>query len=118
MKRVITIGGLHGTGKSSVADEIAQVASSCDAGSIVVLAISDPIPNTPFAVRQNLPASFKDSLKTALLNVKNQPDVIKGIGEWYVDPTADPKLDKLDSFYDPLRTVAKVLNLDLKKLAG
>ena len=50
--------------------------------------------------------------------LKEHPEVVTGIGEWYVDSTADLKLDKLDSFYDPLRTIAKVLNLDLKKLAG
>ena len=104
--------------KARTADEIKQVADSCAAGNIVVIAISDPIPNTPFAVRTNLPASFKNTLKTNLLAVKDHPEVIKGIGEWYVDPTASLKLDKLDSFYDPLRKVATLLNLDLKKLAG
>ena len=54
----------------------------------------------------------------AVRMLKEHPEVVTGIGEWYVDPTADLKLDKLDSFYDPLRTIAKVLNLDLKKLAG
>jgi phosphonate transport system substrate-binding protein len=102
--------------KARTADEIKQVADSCAAGSIVVLAISDPIPNTPFAVRSNLPKSLKDTIRTSLLGVKDHPEIIKGIGEWYVDPTAALKLDSLDSFYDPLRSVAKVLNLDLKKL--
>jgi phosphonate transport system substrate-binding protein len=104
--------------KARTADEIKQVADSCQTGNIVVLAISDPIPNTPFAVRQSLPKSFKETLKTALLGVKDHPDIIKGISEWYVDPTTEMKLDSIDSFYDPLRDVAKVLNLDLKKIVS
>ena len=100
------------------AAEIKQVYDNAATGKIVVLAESDAIPNTPFAVRQNLPASFKQAMKAALLGVKDQPDIIAKINEWYVDPSAALKLDKLDSFYDPLREVAKILNLDLKKLSG
>ncbi len=104
--------------KTRTADEIKKVADSCAAGKLVVIAISDAIPNTPFAVHTTLPKTLKDSMKTALLGVKDHPEVIKAIGEWYVDPSPALKLDKLDSFYDPLREVAKILNLDLKKLAG
>src|SRR5262249_34907624 len=104
--------------KERTPDEITQVASSCANGKIIVLAESAAIPNTPFAVRSNLPDTLKQGLRAALLDVKNHPDLIKTVGEWYVDPTQDLGLKTLDSFYDPLRDVAKVLNLDLKKVGG
>ena len=46
----------------------------CPDGSIVVLAQTDPIPNTPFAVRTELPKSFKAAVKAALLHAEGRPD--------------------------------------------
>jgi phosphonate transport system substrate-binding protein len=91
--------------------------ASCPNGTLVVLAQTDPIPNTPFAVRSELPKSFKDAVKAALLTTKDNPDFIKARKSWYVDPTADLKLSTLDQFYNPLRDIAKLLNLNLKELA-
>jgi phosphonate transport system substrate-binding protein len=91
--------------------------ASCPNGSIVILAQTDPIPNTPFAVRSELPDSFKSAVKAALLTTKDNPDFIKARKAWYVDPSVDLKLARLDQFYNPLRDIARLLNLNLKELA-
>ena len=36
---------------------------------------------------------------------------------WYVDPSADLGLESLDQYYNSLRDIAKLLDLDLKELA-
>jgi phosphonate transport system substrate-binding protein len=96
--------------------EIKAVFDACPNGKIAVLAQTDPIPNTPFAVRQELPPSFKAEVKKALLDVKNQPELVAKMGSWYVDPTEELKLTALDQFYNSLRDIAKLLNLNLKEL--
>lgn len=90
---------------------------SCPDGSIVVLAQTDPIPNTPFAVRQDLPDSLKSTLKEALLSTPQNAEFIKARKAWYVDPSKELGLTALDQFYNPLRDIAKLLNLNLKELA-
>jgi len=102
--------------KSRTAAEIKSVYDECPKGNLAIIAYSDPIPSTPFAVRSDLPASFKAELKAALLDVKNRPEIIAKINEWYVDPTQEFKLKHLDNFYDVLRDAAKLLDLDLKKM--
>jgi len=90
---------------------------TCPDGSIVILAQTDPIPNTPFSVRSELPKSFKAAVKAALLTTKDNPEFIKARKAWYVDPSTELKLTALDQFYNPLRDIAKLLNLNLKELA-
>jgi phosphonate transport system substrate-binding protein len=102
--------------KSRTPTEIKALYDECPKGNLVVIAYSDPIPATPFAVRSDLPASFKAELKAALLDVKNRPEIIAKINEWYVDPTQEFKLKNLDNFYDILRDAAKLLDLDLAKM--
>jgi phosphonate transport system substrate-binding protein len=96
--------------------EIKSLYDSCPNGKIVTLAQTDPIPNTPFAVRQNLPESFKAAVKQALLDMKDRPDMVTTMKRWYVDPTQEFGLQTLDQFYNSLRDIAKLLNLDLKEL--
>jgi phosphonate transport system substrate-binding protein len=90
---------------------------ACPNGTIVALAQTDPIPNTPFAVRQDLPKTLKEQMKVALLSTKDNAQFIKERKTWYVDPSAELKLTQLDQFYNPLRDIAKLLNLNLKELA-
>ena len=97
-------------------EEIKARYDSCPDGSLVVLALSDKIPNTPFAIRSNLPESFKAAVKTALLDIKNDPALVETTARWYVDPAPELKLASLDQFYNSLRDVAKILDLDLKEL--
>ncbi|MEI7645271.1 MAG: phosphate/phosphite/phosphonate ABC transporter substrate-binding protein [Chloroflexales bacterium] len=104
-------------GKPRSPAEIKAVYDSCPDGKIAIIAYSDPIPNTPFAVNKNLPESFKTALRSVLQEVKDNPEIVKGLKQWYVDPTKDMGLTQLDAYYDSLRDIAKLLNLDLKKLA-
>jgi len=102
--------------KPRTPEEIKAVYDACPAGNVAILAYSDPIPNTPFAVRSDLPASLKAALKSALLEIKDRPEMIAKINEWYIDPSQDLGLKNLDSFYNILRDAAKLLNLDLKAM--
>jgi phosphonate transport system substrate-binding protein len=97
-------------------EELKKQYDACPTDTIVVIAQSDPIPNTPFAVRSNLPESFKTAVKEALLTTKDDPAFIAARKSWYVDPAKDLNLKSLDLFYNPLRDIAKLLNLDLKQL--
>lgn len=97
--------------------DIQKTFDACPDGKLAILAVSDPIPNTPLAVRQNLPESFKVALKDALMSMKDDPTVVQDARRWFVDPSKELGLKKLDNFYDPLRDIAKLLNLDLKSVS-
>jgi phosphonate transport system substrate-binding protein len=102
---------------SRTAEEIQAVYDACPEGSLVIIAYSDEIPSTPFAARSDLPESFKATIKQALLDIKDNPELISQIAQWYVDPTAELGLEALDQYYNSLRDIAQLLNLDLKELA-
>jgi phosphonate transport system substrate-binding protein len=93
---------------------IDQTYEDCPEGSIVVIAQSAPIPNTPFAVRADLPESFQQALYDALMGIKDDPEALQLIRRWYVDPSTDPVLseelglDTLSDFYDVVRDIAAV----------
>jgi phosphonate transport system substrate-binding protein len=100
-------------------EEIDAHFASCPDGSIVPIHYSAPIPNTPFAVSSKLPQSLKQAIYDALMNTKNDPELIAALGYYYIDPTGDSLDEKrLDAFYDPLREVAKALDLDLKSFGS
>jgi len=105
-------------GRKRSEEEIRATFEACPDGNLAILAMSDPIPSTPFAVRSNLPQSFKDAVREALLDVKNQPDIIATTRRWYADPTEKLGLDSLDQLFNGLRDAAKLLKLDLKELGG
>jgi phosphonate transport system substrate-binding protein len=98
-------------------EEVDAHFESCPDGTIVILAQTDPIPNTPFAVRTELPDSLKDAVREALLSTPENSEFISARKAWYVDPSGDLGLQTLDQFYNPLRDIAKLLDLDLKELA-
>ncbi len=102
--------------KPRTPEEIKSVYDACPNGKLVIIAMTDPIPNTPFAIRSDLPESFKNAVRTALLAIQDHPDQVPQFKRWYVDPSKDLGLKNLDAFYDPLRDVAKLLDLDLKSL--
>lgn len=103
-------------GKPRTQEEIQAVFDACPDGHIVALAYSDPIPGTPFTVNKNLPPSLKEAIKDALLATKEDAALIAETGRWYTDPNIDQNLGlpHLDAYYDGLREVAEVLDLDLK----
>jgi phosphonate transport system substrate-binding protein len=104
-------------GVPRTAEEIQARYESCPEGQIAIIAYSDPIPNTPFAVRTELPDSFKMAVKDALLAIKDDADLIGQTSIWYVDPSAELGFETLDQYYNSLRDIAKLLNLDLNELA-
>jgi phosphonate transport system substrate-binding protein len=75
---------------------------------IKIVAKSDPIPNSPIAVRKELSAADKKIIQQALLKIKDPAALKAIISSGFIETT--------NSTYDGLRDIAKVLNLDLTKL--
>ena len=102
------------TGVTLTAEDLQVIYDDCPDGSLVVIAQSDPIPNTPFAIRGDLPESFKAAVQDALLSIKDKPEVLAEIGRWYVNPALDEELaaelglTELYDFYDVVRDIAAV----------
>ncbi len=99
--------------------EINAKYNACKEGQLVIFGYSDPIPNTPFGVRDELPAQFKAAIKTALLDIKKDPKLVASYRQWYVDPVTEfptLKLKNVDQFFNGLRDAARLLKLDLAKL--
>ena len=105
-------------GKDRTPEEIKANYDACPDGSIVPLVYSAPIPNSPFSVSSSLPASLKQAIKDALLQIRYNPDLVATLGRWYIDPNQEYNLGlpALDNYYDPLREIARQLNLDLHSL--
>lgn len=103
-------------GKDRTAAEVKALFDSCPNGKLAMLAYSDPIPNTPFAIRSDLPVSLKQAVKDALLAMKDDTQFVATAKRWYLDPHRERGLRNLDEYYNPLREIAKQLNLDLKTL--
>jgi len=108
--------GMHS--KKRTAEEMAAVYEDCPEGHLVVIGFSDPIPTTPFAIRSDLPDDFKRAVKNVLLEVKNHPVIVAEIRRWFTDPSEEFGLETLDAYYNPLREMAVLLDLDLKELGG
>ena len=103
-------------GKVRTEAEIQALYESAKDGQIVIIRFSDPIPNTPFNVRADLPATLKSAIKEALLSAKDDAEFVKKTKRWFTDPTQKLGLKNLDAFYNPLREIAKELELDLKAM--
>lgn len=97
-------------------EEIMAVYESCPEGHLVIFQYSDPIPSTPFAVRSELPESFKSAVKEILLGIKDNPELVAATRSWYVDPSAELGFTSLDQYYNGLRDIATLLDLDLREL--
>ncbi|MBI1282688.1 MAG: phosphate/phosphite/phosphonate ABC transporter substrate-binding protein [Anaerolineaceae bacterium] len=96
-------------------EEIMKIYDACPEGNLTVFHQSPLIPQTPFAINKNLPQTFKDAVKSALLNIKDDQALVDELGRFYVDPTTiNTELKSIDSMYDPLRVIAQKLDLDLK----
>ncbi|MCG8349661.1 MAG: phosphate/phosphite/phosphonate ABC transporter substrate-binding protein [Chloroflexales bacterium] len=105
-------------GKVRTPEEVKEVYDNCPDGHIAIVAMTDPIPNTPFAVRQALPQSFKDAVQQALLEYKDNAELVATTKRWYIDPREElPNLATIDQYYNPLRDIAQLLDLDLRELS-
>ncbi len=97
-------------------EQIMKIYDECPEGDIAVFHQSPLIPQTPFAVSANLPQTFKDAVKAALLNIANDQATVDSITRFYMDPTTvDSSLESIDALYNPLRVIAEKLDLDLTK---
>jgi phosphonate transport system substrate-binding protein len=116
---VETCGFADGINRRRTQAEIDAKYAGCKDGQLVIFGYSDPIPNTPFGVRDDLPPQFKAAVKQALLNVRNDSVLVAGYKQWYVDPVTEYptlKLKSVDQFFNGLRDAAKLLKLDLSKM--
>lgn len=95
-------------------EAIQEIFDDCPDGNLVVIAQSPPIPNTPFAVRSDLPESLKQAVKDALLAIIEDDELIERVGRVYVDPAEIPALaeelgiETILDFYDPVRAIADI----------
>lgn len=71
---------------------------------------SDPIPESPWAMRKDLPADLKGRIKDALMAMpQEEPEALKGTGYFKFEQVSDGD-------YDMIRETAKALKLDIKKM--
>ena len=95
----------------SVADRIYERGCAkglADCSKLKIVWESPPIWNDPVLYRKNLPEDLKKKIRDAFYSIKNLP-----FGEMGTVARFDPIADK---DYDPLREIAKTLNLDLTKV--
>jgi ABC-type phosphate/phosphonate transport system substrate-binding protein len=81
---------------------------------MVVFHQSPLIPETPFAIRSDLPQSFKDAVTTALLAVAEDQALVDALERYYVDPSENAGVDSIDALYNSLRDIATLLDIDLR----
>lgn len=77
-------------------------------GEVNIVSKSDPIPNSPIAVRKELSANDKAAIRAAFTSIKD-PAVLKSLNVQGFQETSD-------STYNVLRDIATTLKLDLTKL--
>jgi phosphonate transport system substrate-binding protein len=102
-------------GRAHAQAEVQAVFDACPDGKLVAIH-SAPIPGTPFALRGDLPADLKQTIRASLLGTPRDPGFIRAAKRWYVDPSIELKLPNLFAYYDSMREMAKLLDLDLRKL--
>lgn len=96
-------------------EEIDALIDDCPDDSIVVFAQTPVIPETPFAVRGDLPESFKEAVREALLDLVNDRELVVTFQRFYVDPRETLGIDEIDQMYDVLRDAAELLRLNLRR---
>ena len=80
---------------------------------VVKIGQTDEIPNDTFSVRKGLDPALVAKIKSALLKYAGTPEGKKVLKDMYgIDGLQDAK----DSDYDPVRKVAKSMNVELKSL--
>jgi phosphonate transport system substrate-binding protein len=94
-------------------EEVDAIYDECPEGNVVVFAQTTVIPETPFAVRGDLPESFKEAVQVALFDVANQPELAAELRRYYVDPREALGVETYDAIFDGLRDTARLLELDL-----
>jgi ABC-type phosphate/phosphonate transport system substrate-binding protein len=94
--------------------EIQVVFDACPNGKLVAIRVT-PIPGTPFALRGDLPADLKEIIRASLLSTPQDAEFIREAKRWYVDPSVGMKLPNILTYYDAMRDMGKLLDLDLRR---
>jgi phosphonate transport system substrate-binding protein len=102
-------------GRAHSDEELRAIFDKCPDGRLVAIH-SAPIPGTPFAVRGDLPATLKAVIREALLSTPEDPAFIRAAKKWYIDPSVEAKLPDIFAYYDNMREMAKLLDLDLTRM--
>lgn len=105
-------------GQPRTPEEVRAVYDACPEGHLAIIAYSDPIPNTPFAMNSQLPESFKNAVRDVLISTADNPEFIAAFQQWYIYPVEELGLTTLDQYYNSLRDIAQLLELDLQELGG
>jgi ABC-type phosphate/phosphonate transport system substrate-binding protein len=90
-------------------EEIAAIYDACPEGNLVVFHQSALIPETPFAVRKDLPESFKLAVQEALLAIADDQELVSALERYYVNPTNGGDFAAIDALYNPLRDLGRLL---------
>ena len=106
-------------GQIATPEVIAANYAECPEGGIALIALTDPIPGTPFAIRADLPESFKAAVKQALLATKLDAALQARMPRpsHYIDPSEEYGYAHLDEHYNSVRQLANLLDLDLQAIA-
>lgn len=107
--RAVQSGQVPAGGLSKAIYETLVQSKIVDPDKIKVLAVSDPIPNYPMVFQGGLAPALKEKIRKAFLEMKD-PAVLKS---FRVEGFASTS----DDAYDVLRDTAKILDLDLAKMA-
>jgi phosphonate transport system substrate-binding protein len=102
-------------GRAHSEAQLRALFEACPDGQIVAIH-SAPIPGTPFALRGDLPADLKAVIRQAVLSTPRDPEFIRAAKKWYVDPSVELKLPDVFAYYDGMRQMATLLDLDLSRL--
>jgi phosphonate transport system substrate-binding protein len=105
----------HEIGRAHSVAEMRAVYEACPEGKLVTIH-SVPIPGTPFALRGDLPDDLKAAITGSLLSTPGDPEFIRAAKRWYVDPSVALKLPDIFAYYESVRDLAKLLDLDLRRV--
>jgi ABC-type phosphate/phosphonate transport system substrate-binding protein len=102
-------------GRRRTPADVKAVFDACPDGKLVAIHAA-AIPGTPFAVRGDLPDDLKAVIKASLLSTPQDPEFIRAARLWYIDPSIEMKLPNVFAYYDGVREMATLLDLDLRRL--
>ncbi|MGE3512393.1 MAG: phosphate/phosphite/phosphonate ABC transporter substrate-binding protein [Vicinamibacterales bacterium] len=103
-------------GRAHTPADVRAVYERCPDGHLAMIHAA-PIPGTPFALRGDLPADLKAAIRESLLATTGDPAFIQAAGRWYVDPSESGRVRDIFAYYDGMRDLARLLDLDLRRSA-
>lgn len=101
-------------GRAHTLADVQAVYDACPDGHLAMIHAA-PIPGTPFALRRDLPEDLKATIRTSLLATSGDPAFIRAARRWYVDPSELLGLPDILAYYDGMRHLARLLDLDLRR---